>query len=173
MLLRKMARRLREETGNQKLRPRLDADLGKPSTQRLLTAMVLPLKMLLSPNISVISFLTAVGYGFMYILYTTFPQTFLCIYAWEPKNIGLAYLGTAVGNLLGMILGGGISDAIVKRRAKNRQAKPENRLIPMIFFWPLVSVGLYMYAWTAQNALHWIWSMVGRRYLVLGLCRQS
>ena len=66
-------------------------------------AMFMPTYMLFSsPSIFLVSLLTAVGYGYVYILYTTLPTTILTSYAWAPKRIGLAYLGTAVGNFFGM-----------------------------------------------------------------------
>jgi multidrug resistance protein len=162
VLLQRKAARLRKETGNLKLRSKLEVNEERSRLQVLQRAMSMPLRMLFfSPSIFMISLLTAIGYGFIYILYTTLPYTFLIDYEWAPKKIGLAYLGTAVGNLLGMVAGGGFSDAIVKRRAAKGDTRPENRLIPMIFFWPLVSIGLVVYAWTAQHSTHWIGPLVG------------
>lgn len=161
VLLRRKTSRLRKLTGNSNLRSRLDNSSVKSPYRVVFSAMLLPLNLLLSPPVLATSFLGAVGYGFLFILYTMFPQTFVFIYSWRPKNIGLAYLGNAVGNLLGMIAGGGISDAIVKSRARKGDVKPENRLLPMIFCWPLCGIGLLVYAWTVQKAAHWIWPMVG------------
>jgi multidrug resistance protein len=162
ILLGRIAARQRKQTGNKELRSRLDVDAGRSKLLVLRHAMLMPIRMLLfSPSILVISLITAIGYGFVYILYTTMPQTFLFGYLWDPKNIGLAYLGTAVGNLLGMVAGGGFSDAIVKRRAAKGDTKPENRLFPMIFFWPLVSIGLFIYGWTAHHKAHWIGPLIG------------
>ncbi|KAI4959130.1 hypothetical protein J4E86_002851 [Alternaria arbusti] len=124
--------------------------------------MVMPLRMLfLSRPIFFTSLLTAIGYGSLYILYTTIPTTFVETYGWAPKNLGLAYLGTAVGNLIGMLGGGAISDSLVKRKALKGDMRPENRLLPMIFWFPLVSIGLFIYAWTAQYGVHWIAPLIG------------
>lgn len=162
VLLRRKAARLRKKTGNTGLHSKLDTNISIGKLALLRRAMLMPLRMLFSsPSILLTSLITAIGYGYVYILYTTLPTTFLITYAWEPKKLGLAYLGTAVGNLIGMIAGGGISDAIVKRRAAKGDTKPENRLLPMILFWPLVSVGLFVYAWTAQNGVHWAVPLFG------------
>ena len=118
----------------------------------------MPLRTLFfSKTIFLTGFLTTVAYGSMYILYSTIPTTFLMTYAWQPKHVDLAYLSTAAGELLGMIACAGISDTIVNRRKSidDDNNRPENRLLPMCFFWPLVSVGLSMYAWTAENKIHW------------------
>ena len=121
-------------------------------------AILMPLRTLFfSKTIFLTGFLTTVAYGSMYILYSTIPTTFLMTYAWPPKHVDLAYLSTAAGELLGMIACAGISDTIVNRRKSidDDNNRPENRLLPMCFFWPLVSVGLSVYAWTAQNKIHW------------------
>ena len=150
--------RLRKWKRAQPLSARLIYDPNRgASTIRLLgRAMLMPLRMLIfSRTIFLTGFLSTVAYGSMYILYSTIPTTFLMTYAWQPKHIDLAYLSTAAGALLGMIACAGISDTIVNRRKRDDDNPPENRLLPMCFFWPLVSVGLSMYAWTAQNNIHW------------------
>jgi multidrug resistance protein len=167
VLIRRKAARLRKQTGNENLRSRLDSNSSH--RQILRSAMLRPLKLLfLAPNVLLVSFLTAVGYGYMYILYTTLPAIWTMSYTWKPKNIGLAYLGTAVGNLLGMVCGGLASDAIVKKRAAQGDTRPENRLLPMIFFWPLTTVGLIIYGWTAQKQYHWIIPLVGTAIFGMG-----
>jgi multidrug resistance protein len=159
ILLERKTRRLRSWSGNQALRSGLESGLSPWQTFK--TAMLRPLKMLLLPNILLISLLTATGYGFMYILYTTIPTTFTDIYHWKSKQTGYAYLGTAVGNILGLGIGAGIGGAITKKRAARGDTKPENQLFLMIFMWPLVGVGLIMYGWTTRNGVHWMAPLVG------------
>ncbi|RMZ71638.1 integral membrane [Pyrenophora seminiperda CCB06] len=162
VLLRRKAAFLREQTGNKKLQAKLDAETGSSKLKAFCNAMVMPFTMLLfSGPIFFTSLLTAIGYGYLYILYTTLPNTFLDMYHWAPKKLGLAYLGIAVGNLLGMLGGSAVSDSLVRRRARKGDMRPELRLHPMIFWWPLVSIGLFVYAWTAQHAVHWIAPLLG------------
>ncbi|KAI4927898.1 hypothetical protein J4E85_006411 [Alternaria conjuncta] len=162
VLLRRKAAQLRKHTGNKDLRAKSDLDAGTSKLVAFRTAMVMPLRMLfLSRPIFFTSLLTAIGYGSLYILYTTIPTTFVETYGWAPKNLGLAYLGTAVGNLIGMLGGAAISDSLVKRKALKGDTRPENRLLPMIFWWPLVGIGLFIYAWTAQYGVHWIAPLIG------------
>lgn len=162
VLLRRKTSRLRKRFSNRELRSRFDFDVHATREKILWKAMLMPIRMLLcSRTILLTSSLTAVAYGFMYILYTTLATTFLVTYAWSPKRVGLAYLGTAIGALVGMIIGAKISDGVVKRRAAKGDMKPENRLLPMCFFWPCVGVGLVVYAWTAQNAVLWLVPLMG------------
>lgn len=167
VLLQKKAARLRKETGNPHLRSKLEVDMSR--SEILVTAMLRPLKMLfLSPNIFFVSLVVAVGYGYMYILYTTLPTTFVSNYGWAPKNTGLSYWGTAIGNILGMAIGGALSDRIVKKRAKHGDSRPENRLLLMIFFWPLTTVGLVLYGQTANGRVHWFVPLLGTALFGMG-----
>jgi multidrug resistance protein len=159
ILLERKAGRLRSWTGNQALRSGLGSGLSPWQTFK--TAISRPLEMLLLPNVLLVSFLTATGYGFMYILYTTIPTTFTDIYHWKLKHTGYAYLGTAVGNILGLVVGAGIGGAFTKKRAARGDMKPGNKLFLMMFMWPLVGVGLIMYGWTAQTTVHWMAPLVG------------
>ncbi|KNG49455.1 integral membrane protein [Stemphylium lycopersici] len=162
VLLRQKAARLRKQTSNPELRAKTDVHVEMGRLRAFRKAMAMPFNMLFfSRPIFFTSLLTAIGYGYIYILYTTIPTTFVETYRWAPKKLGLAYLGTAVGNLIGMLGGGAVSDGLIKRKALRGDKRPENRLLPMIFWWPLVSVELFLYAWTAQYAVHWIVPLIG------------
>lgn len=170
-LLRRKAARLRKQKRVPDYGPRSRFDFDQHTTMRsvLTKAMLMPLRMLvLSKGIFLTSMLTAVGYGCMYFLYSTIPTTFMVTYAWSPKRVGLAYLGTAVGALIGMIAGAKSSDAITRKRGKRGDNRAENRLLPMCFFWPMVSIGLLTYAWSAQNQAHWTVLLVGSSIFGIG-----
>lgn len=94
VLLRRKAARLRKQTGNQDLRARSDLDAGTSKMVAFRTAMVMPLRMLfLSRPVFFTSLLTAIGYGYMYILYTTISTTFVETYKWAPKKFGSGLSG--------------------------------------------------------------------------------
>jgi multidrug resistance protein len=81
VLLRRKAVRLRKETGNKNLQVRSDADIAEDKLEAFRSAMLMPLRMLfLSRPIFFTSLLTAIGYGYIYVLYTTLPTTFVETY---------------------------------------------------------------------------------------------
>jgi len=85
----------------------------------------------------------AVVYGYLYLLFTTFPRVFEGQYGFSIDSVGLTYLGTGVGAFLGVVLCGALSDRLVKRlTARNGgNPKPEYRLpASMIIFKPFVSL---------------------------------
>jgi hypothetical protein len=104
---------------------------------------MMPIQVLLCPLVFLIARVTAIGYAWMGTLYYTLHATF---HSWEPRRVGLAYLGTAVGVLVGMIVGGLLDTMIVIRRARKGDGRPETRLVPTIFFCPFVGIGLLVYA---------------------------
>ncbi|KAF2111626.1 major facilitator superfamily domain-containing protein [Lophiotrema nucula] len=168
VLLHKKAAKLRKETHNNELRSKHDT--GKSTLKVLWMANIRPLKMLFClPEVLLVSFITAVGYGFLYILYTDIPSDFPTHFGyWTTHDIGFAYMGLAIGNVLGMILGGALSNKLYAARAARGDNRPENRLFLMIFFWPLTGVGLIIYGWTNLHAKHWILPMIGTGLFGLG-----
>jgi uncharacterized membrane protein YczE len=42
-----------------------------------------------------------------------------------------------------------------------QQARPEYRLLFMIWFSPFVACGLFLYGWTAYYQIHWIVPIIG------------
>lgn len=69
---------------------------------------------------------TAVCYGYLYLLFTTFPQVFEVQYGFSTGTVGLSYLGLGVGSLFGLGAVGYISDRILTSKTKKHGvSKPE------------------------------------------------
>lgn len=160
-ILRRQASRERKRTGNPHSRSRLDVERNTSKPREFGRAMLRPLRLLAMPSIFLVSLISAVGHSWMYILYVTLPTTFIEQYEWAQKKLGLAYLGVAAGNLVGIAIGFGVSGTIVKRRAAKGDKRPKDSLLPMAYLWPLVGVGLVIYGWTASKRTHWIAPMIG------------
>lgn len=199
VLLKRKAKKLRQETGNNNLRAKFTSDLPPGELFRL--AIVRPLKMLcLSPIVLALSTFMAVVYGYLYLLFTTITEVFEQNYGFSSGAVGLTYLGIGVGNVAGLFIFGMASDRIVKRLTKNGEMKPEYRLPPMIpgafvipigresscfspsscVFLSLRCVSLitnmtvpsalvFIYGWTAENHVHWIVPIIGTGLVGIGL----
>jgi len=164
----KKVKRLRKETGNEKLRSALQS----PRTPRelFLLSIIRPTKMLLfSPIIFGLSLYIAVGYGYLYLVFTTIVLIFEQNYNVSASNVGLVYLGIGVGQFLGLIVFGAYSDKLLKKLARGGEMKPEYRL-PLL--WPgaiLLPVGLLIYGWTAQYRIFWFVPILGTTLLGAGM----
>ncbi|KAI4209543.1 MAG: hypothetical protein LQ351_007534 [Letrouitia transgressa] len=168
VLLKRKAKKLRQETGNNNLRAKFTSDLPPGELFRL--AIVRPLKMLcLSPIVLALSTFMAVVYGYLYLLFTTITEVFEQNYGFSSGAVGLTYLGIGVGNVAGLFIFGMASDRIVKRLTKNGEMKPEYRLPPMIPGAFVIPIGLFIYGWTAENHVHWIVPIIGTGLVGIGL----
>ena len=101
VLLQRKTKRLQKETGNPNLRSALDT--GKSPRELFSVSIVRPLKMLvLSPIVLLMSLHMAIVYGYLYLLFTTFPRIFEGQYGFSERSIGLTYLGVGIGSFCGL-----------------------------------------------------------------------
>ncbi|QRV96483.1 major facilitator superfamily transporter [Ceratobasidium sp. AG-Ba] len=135
-----------------------------PVSQVLLVNLIRPLELLTRSMICfMLSLYMAVIYGFLYLLFVTFPTLFSEVYGWGPGVAGLAYLGPGVGFLVATIGGSKIMNSIyIKLSEKNGgKGKPEYRIPSMFIGSVLVPIGLFWYGWSAQARLHFMMPIVG------------
>ncbi|KAK3950294.1 major facilitator superfamily domain-containing protein [Pseudoneurospora amorphoporcata] len=163
VLLERKATRLRKETGNPNLRSKLASNKSVAETFKV--AIARPMKLLIfEPTITLMSFYVAITYGILYMMFTTFTFVYSGHYGFGVDTIGLAYLPTGIGMLIGVGVSGFLSDKIVKdRTTKGLVHRPEVRLLPY-FTIPcglLICAGLFIYGWTVQEHVHWIVPMLG------------
>lgn len=169
-ILEKKTKKLRAETGNEKLRSA--ADTGVTPQELFSTSIIRPTKMLLfSPIILLLSLYMAIIYGYLYLLFTAMPTLYAVQYGFSTGSIGLTYIGSGIGSILGLALSGGLSDRLMTRlTAKNGgEPKPEYRLPTMVIASFFVPLGLFVYGWTAEKNLHWILPIVGMGFLSFGM----
>jgi len=170
VLLARKAKKLRKETGNMELRSKLDNGLSPKELFR--RAIVRPTKMLFcSPIVFSMSLYMAVVYGILYLLFTTFTFVFIGSYGFTDSNVGLVYIGTGIGMLLGLAVLGATSDPLMKRLTAKHGGgmKPEYRLPPLIVGGCFLPVGLFLYGWTAEKKVQWAVPLLGTLIVGVGL----
>ena len=153
VLLERKTDRLRKETGNSKLTSR--ADLRQTPHDMLLRAIMLPTKMLIfSPIVLFLSLYVAMVFGLIFLLFATFPAVFEEQYRFSAGVAGLAYLGLGIGMVFGLILFGLLSDKLLGQEKGGAVARPEQRLILMKWFAPIIPLGCFLYGWSAYYKTH-------------------
>lgn len=168
ILLERKVRRLRKETGNANLHRAGNKEARKPS-QVFARAIIRPLKLLfLSPSVAALSLYQGMVYGYLYLLFTTFPTVFSGQYHFNTGTIGLTYLGLGIGSLIGLAAAGAMSDRLLKKLASKGDYKPEYRLPPLIPSAFCIPVGLFWYGWSAQAKTHWIVPLLGTVFVGIG-----
>ncbi|TVY81423.1 Efflux pump radE [Lachnellula suecica] len=133
-LLEQKAARLRKETGNMGYKSKLKTS-GTPR-QVFLRAIVRPTRMyFLSGLVATMATYIAVVYGFLYILFTTFTFVYEDNYGYSSEGAGLSFIAGGVGNLLGLLTTGVVSDKIMQRKkARNETPQPEDKISLTIIF---------------------------------------
>lgn len=170
ILLEQKTKRLRQETGNQNLRSKLDS--GLTPAQNFRRAIVRPTKMLLfSPIVLLLSIYMAVVYGYLYLLFTTLTSVYEEVYHWNSGVAGLSYLGIGIGMFIGLFSFAATSDRTVTAlmKKKNTDRKPEYRLPVMMIGALLVPIGLFWYGWSADKQIHYIMPIIGTGFVGAGL----
>lgn len=155
-LLERKAVYLRRATGNPHLRSKLDRGLTKQ--QIIVAALVRPTKLLIfSPIVLILFIYVVIIFGLLYLLFVTFNMVSEGQYGFSTGISGLAYLGLGLGELLGLLTFGILSDRLLKAKmvADNfQESKPEYRLVLMMWFPPVIRPGLFIYGWSAYYQVH-------------------
>jgi hypothetical protein len=123
-------------------------------------------------NPSLVDLLTHVQiYGYLYLLFTTYPRIFIGNYGFTEKSIGVVYIGSGVGSFIGLFIMGMVSDKLVTAMTKRNggKPKPEYRLPLMMFGAVLIPIGLFIYAWTAEKRVHYMAPIVGTAFVGAGM----
>ncbi|KAF8575740.1 MFS general substrate transporter [Ramaria rubella] len=110
-----------------------------------------------------LSLYMALIYGYLYLMFTTFPDLFSGIYGWGPGVSGLAYLGPGIGFMIATVIGAKLLSKVYdKLCARNGgRGKPEFRIPVMFLGSALVPIGLLWYGWSAQARTHFIMPIIG------------
>lgn len=169
VLLERKTERLRQQTGNMKLRSALDT--GKTARELFSFSIFRPLKMLLLPIVFLLSLYTATVYSYLYLCFTTFPRVFGIQYGFGSGPSGLATLGMGIGSFFGVFFCGAVSDKLSASLAEKHggEVKPEYRLPTILIGGILIPIGLFWYGWTAEKKLHWILPIIGTAFLGAGM----
>ena len=170
VILERKTRRLRKETGNSALRSKLST--GNPK-EELKLAIVRPIKLLfLTPIVTLTSLYVAITYGILYLLITTFSFVYTSQYHFGEGIVGLSFLPAGIGMMIGVVTFGMVSDMMVKKsQAAGTELKPEIRIKPILTIpcGVALPIGLFIYGWAADKAVHWIVPMIGVVIFTAGL----
>ncbi|WEW54856.1 hypothetical protein PRK78_000282 [Emydomyces testavorans] len=170
VLLEQKVKRLRRETGNERLRSEMKVDLEPKELFK--RALRRPLFLLFrSPIVFLSSVFIAVVYGYLYLLYTTMALVFKAQYGFSEGFQGLAYLGIGVGFLIGNAFFGLMSDRVLKTKSASHtdELKPEYRLPVMIPGAFCIPASFFIYGWTAQLKTFWLIPILGMSLMGFGV----
>ncbi|KAI3549368.1 major facilitator superfamily transporter [Colletotrichum filicis] len=163
-ILLRRAQRLRKLTGNDRFMSQSEIDQRNLKTSAVvIDALIKPLEITIKdPAILFVQVYTAIIYGIYYSFFEVFPLVYPVYYGMSIGEIGLVFLCILVACLLGIaVYVSYLAFYMVPRIKKFGFPIQENRLVPALpaSFGP--TIGLFIFAWTASPAIHWIAPTIG------------
>lgn len=149
-------------------------DIGKDRVTvlgRLRLSLSRPWKLLFrEPIVFLVSIYMAIVYGTLYMMFAAFPIIFELNKGWSVGLSGLAFMGILVGMVFA--IGYAMLDNMRYSRiaeATEGLVPPEARLPGAIVGSILLPIGLFWFAWTDGNNVHWVVPIVGSVFFATGL----
>ncbi|GJD00743.1 major facilitator superfamily transporter [Colletotrichum higginsianum] len=163
ILLRRAAR-LRALTGDARFMTQSEIDQRDLRTSAVvIDALIKPLEITLKdPAVLFVQVYTAIIYGIYYSFFEVFPLVYPVYYGMTIGEVGLVFLCILVACLLGVAAYASyLAFYMIPRIRKFGFPSQETRLVPALpaAFGP--TIGLFIFAWTASPAVHWIAPTIG------------
>ncbi|KAI9833558.1 MAG: hypothetical protein M1826_007172 [Phylliscum demangeonii] len=174
-ILLRRARRLRQLTGDQRLRSQSEIDQARLSVREtIIDALWTPLQiMFLDPSIAFADLYIGLCYAIFYSFFESFPIVFgqgAAGYGFNVGETGLAFLSVSVGVVVSLLAYVAYLWYVVEPGIrKHGLGAPESRLIPGLFVSFLLPVGLFLFGWTARPSIHWVVPLIGVSLISAGI----
>ncbi|KAM0232910.1 hypothetical protein ACHAPO_007368 [Fusarium lateritium] len=171
-ILKQRAQRLRKETGEPYYTYAERTQEEMSLTKILGQAMSRPLRLLVfHPIIQVAAAISALSYGLLYIVLSSFAELWAQHYGQSVEISGLHYIACALGELLGSQLGAPLMDYWFRKmeRRTGGQHVPEHRVPLMLMFAFVAPIGFVVYGWCAEYRVHWAWVDVAMCITMFGM----
>lgn len=126
------------------------------------------------PIIASFALLSGFDTAIYYALFAVFPYIFTSVYGLRLESQGLAFLGLAVGNVLGFVTAVFLSRMSLRRIKKAIQSGrmpnlvPEMRLLPSLVGSAFVPAGLFWIDWSSRKSVHLIVPIMGSAMFAYG-----
>ncbi|EME85425.1 uncharacterized protein MYCFIDRAFT_186050 [Pseudocercospora fijiensis CIRAD86] len=169
VLLKRKARRVRKETGDDRFWHPHESEKMKPSN--ILTKYFSrPIRMLVTePMVTCIAAYASFVYGILYMTLEVFPIVFREERGYSTVVSTLPFLALFVGVLCAVGINLANQSFYAKAMAKNNgNAAPEARLPPIFIGGFLFTTGLFWFGWTADPKYHWSLPTVAAAFIGAG-----
>jgi len=147
-ILLRRARRLRNLTGDHRLKSQSEIDQAKISAKDLaVESLWRPMQMMvLDPAIAFTAVYTALIYGIFYSFFEVFPLVYIAMYGFNLGEQGLAFLSITVGVIIAIAAYWAYVYWIVELSIRTHGlGAPERRLIPALIVAFFCPIGLFIF----------------------------
>ncbi|KAJ9606506.1 hypothetical protein H2200_009467 [Cladophialophora chaetospira] len=161
-ILYRRAKRLRQATGDDRLKSQSEIDAAHHTWRDHLVVLGRAFTLTFSePIVFALDLYSALLYGIFFTWFESFPLVFGDIYGFNLGEQGLVFLGILVGGLITVPLYLlWVKRSIVPRFSKP-DFKPEMVLPPTFFGSAALPICLFWYGWSARENVHWIVPVIG------------
>lgn len=165
ILLSRKAAALRKGKNDPEFHSASELALAKKTvSSAILNSLYVPFKLLfLDPMVMALSLYTSLLQGILYLCFGAFPLVFANNHSFNLWQIGLTFLGLAIGNVIACFFNPVWHKqwvgSIAKMKGRNGpeyKPEPELRLPPAMVGSIMVTGGLFWFAWTTYASVHWI-----------------
>ncbi|KAF9891372.1 hypothetical protein FE257_004228 [Aspergillus nanangensis] len=158
--LREKARWMREQTGDERYRAPMEMVAHK-GRRGVAMSLLRPFQLLfLEPMVLCLDIYSAVLLGILYLFFGAFPLIFRTNYGMSLWQVGLTFLGIIAGMLVASA-SSPLWSRVRERLLLKSESEPEYRLPPAILGGVMIPVGLFWFAWTTYESIHWIVPILG------------
>lgn len=163
-ILLRRARRLRKLTGSDRFMSQSEIDQKNMKASAVaIDALIKPIEITIKdPAIMFVQLYTAIIYGIYYSFFESFPLVYPVFYHMNSGQIGLVFLCVLVSCLIGIAMYiSYLYFYMIPRIMRSGMPRQEVRLVPALFaaFGP--TIGLFIFAWTADPRFPWIAPTIG------------
>jgi hypothetical protein len=102
----------------------------------------------------------AIIYGTVYLFMGAMPIVYNQDRGWSEGIGGLAFMGIAVGIILGVIYAIWDNNRRYMKLSLSKTVTPESRLPPAIVGAVALPIGMFAFAWTNSTSIHWSVSII-------------
>jgi hypothetical protein len=178
VLLRRRVKKLRRDTGDDRYHIVGGLVPKKSVPATILWSLRRPIEMLLfEPMCLNLCLHSSLLLGILYLFFGAFPLIFTTNHGFNLWQVGLTFLGLAVGILFGISTTPywqrDYEQMVHKQDTKTDQKgqpEPEFRLPQVMLGSVLVTVGLFWFAFTTYSSVHWIVPIIASGVFGMGYC---
>ncbi|KAF9266667.1 MFS general substrate transporter [Marasmius fiardii PR-910] len=158
IILTRLARRIRKETGDTRFRARIEDERAKLSTL-IYVSCTRPIHLMFTePVVASFSLWVGFAWGILYCMIESIPLIFRELHGFNIGQIGTAFVAMIIGTTIGSATNF-IQERLYQKRYPHRG--PEARLYFACFAAVLFPIGMFIYAWTSLAHVSWVGVAMG------------
>ncbi|KAH9479807.1 Ascochitine biosynthesis cluster MFS transporter [Psilocybe cubensis] len=166
ILLTRIAKKLRKETGDHRYRARVEDERAKLRTLIWISCTRPVHLMLTEPVVSSFSLWIGFAWGVTYCMIESISGVFRDLHDFDIGWIGTVFMAMVIGSIFGFITNF-YQESLYQRYFPHRG--PEARLYLACFAAILLPVGMFIYAWSSFSSVHWIALTIGITLFIWGV----